>query len=189
MEMVGRFSGGPDDASSFIFLRPTGQLGTQENCTFSAAVISDVHNSIGLQREEASENNNVGPGELKYRRIFREYKLKFHKPKKDQCMKCIAHEEQKHDADYDDSLYIEHCERKEAARKIRDKDKEDAKEQQNVLAIQSDLQAVLNTPKGASGPFFYIPRIYHGFYNNLPSEDSVRDGLPEPDESQESGTD
>ncbi|KAG8247595.1 hypothetical protein J6590_057887 [Homalodisca vitripennis] len=49
------------------------------------------------------------------------------------CKKFIAHEEQKHDADYDDSLYIEHCKRKEAARKIIDKDKEDAKEQQNVL--------------------------------------------------------
>lgn len=31
-----------------------------------------------------------------------------------------------------------------------------------------------------------IPRIYHDFYNNLPSEDSVRDALPEPDESEES---
>lgn len=30
---------------------------------------------------------------------------------------------------------------------------------ENVLAIQLDLQAVPNTPKGASGPFFYVRKL------------------------------
>lgn len=55
--------------------------------------------------------------------------------------------------------FKEHCERKEAAHKIRDKDKEDAKSNVNVLAIQSDLQAVPNAPKGVSGPFFYVRKL------------------------------
>lgn len=115
-----------------------------------------MHN---LYKEKCIEDNKTPVSFEKYKRIFREYKLKFHKSKKDRCKKCIAHGEQKSDAGYDDTLFKEHCERKEAARKIRDKDKEDAKSNESVLAIQSDLQAVLNTPKGASGPFSYVRKF------------------------------
>uniref|UniRef100_A0A2A4JVA0 Uncharacterized protein n=1 Tax=Heliothis virescens TaxID=7102 RepID=A0A2A4JVA0_HELVI len=140
----------------------------------------------------------------KYRSIFKTYKLSFHKPKKDLCKQCLAFKEMNDDekSKHQDTHTL-HLARKSAARQCRDEDKEIAQSDDKTLSFNFDLEAVLNTPKGAAGPFFYvqrfkisskkkqdlmklctdlqIPKTYHSFYANLPYSETTRDALPEPD--------
>ncbi|KAH9630370.1 hypothetical protein HF086_004503 [Spodoptera exigua] len=92
----------------------------------------------------------------KYRLIFRTYKLNFHKPKKDLCKHCIAYKEMsiKEKAEHQE-IHALHLSRKDEARKCRDEDKEQAQTDDKTLSFNFDLEAVLSTPKGAAGPFFF----------------------------------
>ncbi|XP_056646637.1 uncharacterized protein LOC130451562 [Diorhabda sublineata] len=64
----------------------------------------------------------------KYRRVFREYKLTFHKPKKDFCKTCEVHKNTEGNDDQNNS-HGDYLKRKEAARQCRDEDKETARRQ------------------------------------------------------------
>ncbi|KAH9634816.1 hypothetical protein HF086_012230 [Spodoptera exigua] len=96
----------------------------------------------------------------KYRLIFRTYKLNFHKPKKDLCKHCIAYKEMniKEKAEHQE-IHALHLSRKDEARKCRDEDKEQAQTDDKTLSFNFDLEAVLSTPKGAAGPFFYVRKL------------------------------
>jgi hypothetical protein len=91
----------------------------------------------------------------KYRSIFRSYKLSFQKPKKDVCKHCTAFKEMSNEEKTEhQETHALHMSRKDEARKCREEDKEDAKNNDKTLPFNFDLQAVLNTPKGAARPFF-----------------------------------
>ncbi|XP_057665824.1 uncharacterized protein LOC130899701 [Diorhabda carinulata] len=110
----------------------------------------------------------------KYRRVFREYKLTFHKPKKDFCKTCEVHKNTEGNDDQNNS-HGDHLKRKEAARQCRDEDKETARQDTSVLAFNFDLQSVLNTPKGAAGPLFYVRKlaVYNITTYNLGNSDAT----------------
>lgn len=72
-----------------------------------------------------------------YSKVFRSYKLKFHKPKKDLCKKCIAHTETKADqsACSLDDAYTQHINRKDKTFSRRGSDKEAAQKDNKILAF------------------------------------------------------
>lgn len=94
----------------------------------------------------------------KYRLIFNEYNLGFHKPKKDQCKICECYRSSSPE-DRNEASYNLHIKRKDLARLSRDHDKRLAKEDESVLSINFDLEAVLNTPKTSTGQVFYLRKL------------------------------
>lgn len=109
--------------------------------------------------KEACSSEGKSPVSLeKYRLTFNEYNLGFHKPKKDQCKVCECYRSSS--PEYrDEALYNKHIKRKDLARLSRDHDKQLAKEDESVLAINFDLEAVLNTPKTSTGQVFYLRKL------------------------------
>ncbi|XP_050315051.1 uncharacterized protein LOC126749406 isoform X2 [Anthonomus grandis grandis] len=110
----------------------------------------------------------------KYRSIFRENKLSFFVPKKDQCKTCLAQKNiSEEDKNEKEATFKRHLEKKEAARKVRDDDKATAKENPHILAFNFDLQAVLTTPKGSAGQIFYLRKlaVYNLNIYNLANQD------------------
>lgn len=82
-------------------------------------------------------------------------------PKKDLCKKCIAYKELKRNETTNslDDSHSKHLKRRDDAYLRRDADKTAAKNDTKTLAFNFDLQAVLQTPKAASGPFFYVRKL------------------------------
>ncbi|XP_074035227.1 uncharacterized protein [Leptinotarsa decemlineata] len=95
-----------------------------------------------------------------YKSVFKEYNLGFYKPKKDQCKKCLSYstmtEEEKA---LNKECHDKHINKKNDARKCRDEDKSLAKADTSILAFNSDLEAVLYTPKGSAGQIFYLRKL------------------------------
>lgn len=96
-----------------------------------------------------------------YRKIFRsEFKLSFHKPKKDQCNTCTAFknlpdkEKEKRRPEYDT-----HIKNKDLAQHQKEKDKETAKGDPSLKAFTFDLEAVLYTPYSQAGTLFYKRKL------------------------------
>ena len=129
-----------------------------------------------LYKSKCSELNVHPVSFEKYRRVFRSYNLGFHKPKKDQCKKCLKYtnmtEEEKK---AHEQAHHEHMLRKQLAREARDEDKEIAKNNSEVLAFNFDLEAVLTTPKGPTGQIFYLRKlaIYNLTIYNLGNQDGI----------------
>lgn len=121
------------------------------------------------------ENYEMIPARFeKYRLIFREYCLSFHKPKKDLCKRCVTSKEMSdEEKKLNGDAHVLHLKRRDDARKCRDEDKEEAKSNESTLAFNFDLEAVLNTPKGATGPFFYVRKlaVYNLTVYNLGNQD------------------
>lgn len=111
-----------------------------------------------------------------YRKIFKTYKLKFHVPKKDSCKTCVVYKEKTENEKVESrNEYEKHLNRKEAARTRRNEDKAAAIENKDTtLSFNFDLQAVLQTPKGAAGPFFYVRKlaVYNFTIYNLGNSDA-----------------
>lgn len=127
-----------------------------------------------LYQEKCSTENQKSASLVKYRRIFKSYNLGFFKPKKDQCKKCLAFSNLSEDKKKEERpIYQEHLEKKDDARKCRDSDKAEAKENIKTLAFNFDMQAVLSTPKGPAGQIFYLRKlaVYNLTIYNLGSQD------------------
>lgn len=110
----------------------------------------------------------------KYRKQFRKYKLSFHKPKKDLCKRCVTYAEMNAEEKIvNEEQQKKHLKRKDLARLSRDADKEAAQNDPHTLAFNFDLEAVLNTPKGAAGLFFYLRKLalYNLTVYNLGNQD------------------
>ncbi|KAH9645454.1 hypothetical protein HF086_009792 [Spodoptera exigua] len=114
-----------------------------------------------LYKEKCEEEGTKPAGIETYRKVFRSYKLIFHVPKKDLCKKCVAHKELKSNdmINSEDDSHSKHLKRRHDAYLRRDADKAAAKNDTKTLAFNFDLEAVLQTPKGASGPFFYVRKL------------------------------
>ncbi|XP_022835154.1 uncharacterized protein LOC111362667 [Spodoptera litura] len=114
-----------------------------------------------LYKKKCEDEGEIPAGIETYRKVFRSYKLKFHVPKKDLCKKCVAYKELKtHDlSSPEEENHSKHLKRRDDAYLRRDADKTAAKNDPKTLAFNFDLQAVLQTPKGASGPFFYVRKL------------------------------
>ena len=114
-----------------------------------------------LYKKQCEDEGEIPAGIETYRKVFRSYKLKFHVPKKDLCKKCVAYKELKtHDlSSLEKENHSKHLKRRNDAYLRRDADKIAAKNDAKTLAFNFDLEAVLRTPKGASGPFFYVRKL------------------------------
>lgn len=114
-----------------------------------------------LFKEKCEEEGTKPAGIETYRKVFRSYKLRFHVPKKDLCKKCVAYKELKSNdmTNSEDDSHSKHLKRRDDAYLRRDADKAAAKNDTKTLAFNFDLEAVLQTPKGASRPFFYVRKL------------------------------
>ena len=106
----------------------------------------------------ASENNGVGIELTKFKRILKNFDIKFHKPKNDQCSMCTKYKNSSKEADITGE-FMEHITRKDTARAQKNADKQRSKDDPKFLAIIGDLEAVRNIPKAESGDFYYISKI------------------------------
>ncbi|KAK3929130.1 hypothetical protein KUF71_002851 [Frankliniella fusca] len=95
-----------------------------------------------------------------YRKVFRSYKLRFYKPKKDLCPKCLAW---KHKApgsrtpEGADKMSV-HLKQKQLSYKLKDADTKFVQSADNrieLCVITRDLQKTMSTPKGENGEFYY----------------------------------
>lgn len=79
-------------------------------------------------------------------------------PNKDLCKKCIAYKELERNetTNSQDDSHSKHLKLRDDAYLRRDADKAAAKNDMKTLAFNFDLEAVLQTPKAASGPYFYV---------------------------------
>ncbi|KAG8173504.1 hypothetical protein JTE90_027253 [Oedothorax gibbosus] len=91
-------------------------------------------------------------------KTFNSFNLGFHKPKKDQCKVCECYRSSSPEYK-NEALYNLHIKRKESARLSKDHDKQLAKDDKSVRAINFDLEAVLNTPKTSTGQVFYLRKL------------------------------
>ncbi|CAF4832257.1 unnamed protein product [Pieris macdunnoughi] len=120
----------------------------------------NVQIMYSLYKKKCEEEGTIPAGMETYRKVFRSYKLRFHVPKKDLCKKCVAFKDTKSNATIlEDANHSKHLKRRDDAFLRRDADKAAANNNKNVLAFNFDLQAVLHTPKGAAGPFFYVRKL------------------------------
>lgn len=128
-----------------------------------------------LYKQLCIENNRKPVSLEKYRMVFTKYNLGFHKPKKDQCKKCLAYNTISDDAEkiQKEEEYNLHLKRRTEARERRDEDKLSAQHDSKTLSFNFDLQAVLNTPKGPAGQIFYLRKfaVYNFTIYNLGNQD------------------
>lgn len=115
-----------------------------------------------LYKTKCEEEGETPAGIETYRKVFRSYKLTFHVPKKDLCKKCVAFKEIiKNDPNNSSEVedHKKHLKKRDDAYLRRDADKRAGKDDPGTLAFNFDLEAVLQTPKAASGPFFYVRKL------------------------------
>lgn len=102
------------------------------------------------------ENRGLKVKVCTYRRVFKEYNLAFHKPKKDQCSTCVKFG---HATDIEkenlQAAYNHHLKNKEASRAAKEVDKDMAKKDTSVKVFTFDLQKVLPSPCGEISNFYY----------------------------------
>lgn len=96
-----------------------------------------------------------------YRKIFNEdFKIKFHKPKKDQCDECTAYknstDQQKENME---PAFQKHIDNKNGARKEMNSDKELAQRDKTVCVVNVDLQKVLSLPKAEISCLYYKRKV------------------------------
>ena len=96
-----------------------------------------------------------------YRKIFNtEYNLGFHRPKKDQCTKCIKHKTLGPMATSEDHEKQEkHILDKNRAREEKTKDSKKAKENANVITATCDLEKVLQVPYSPAGQLYFLRKL------------------------------
>lgn len=95
-----------------------------------------------------------------YRDIFNyEFNLAFFVPKKDQCQKCVAYENEEDVEEKKKMLdnYLKHQSEKKLSRKEKEIDKAKCSESYRVSCF--DLQATLPTPKGDVSSFYYKSKL------------------------------
>lgn len=102
-----------------------------------------------------------------YRKIFlEEFKISFHKPRKDQCDRCHLLDHQGSSLSVDERSSIEqHKQQKDFTRQEKKTDKENVMTNRNKkrLTVVYDLENVLSVPKGPQGSWFYLSKLncYH----------------------------
>lgn len=97
----------------------------------------------------------------RYRDLFNTLKIKFLKPKKDQCPKCVAwsHKSASQKTPEGTANILDHLVQKKLSRQLKEDDANFVKaapENRKELCVATcDLQQILSTPKGNNGEFFY----------------------------------
>lgn len=95
-----------------------------------------------------------------YLRVFNErFALKFQQPKKDKCDTCECYKNSSQHTDEMKQSQRNHLRDKELVRQIKEKSKERASQQENVLAAAFDLQKVMLCPHGQVSSFYYSRRL------------------------------
>ncbi|XP_071056024.1 uncharacterized protein [Onthophagus taurus] len=115
-----------------------------------------------LYLEYMQRNNFTQTTTLRqYRDIFNtQYNIGFFKPKKDQCNICAVYAAATpEDKSKMQEKYEKHKVDKEAARSLKDLDKEAAKNDKSVCASCFHLQKVLATPQSAVSQFYYKSKL------------------------------
>lgn len=124
-----------------------------------------------LYKEKCASEDGKHASLQKFCGIFKEYKLRFFKPKKYQCKHMTPDEKHKIQESRN-----QHLTRKTLARKARDDDKKKYMEDPTILSFNFDLQSVLNTPKGSAGQIFYLRKfaVYNLTIYILGSKEAIR---------------
>ena len=95
-----------------------------------------------------------------YKRVFRRrFDLKFQQLKKDECNQCAAYNALTEKTEAQKLEQSNHLEDKEITRRIKQKLKEEARSNKNVVTAAFDLEQVLLTPFGSTGAFYYSRRL------------------------------
>ncbi|CAG9773225.1 unnamed protein product [Ceutorhynchus assimilis] len=138
--------------------------------TLNLSIMHNMYKSL-------CEEKNIPPVSLeKYRQVFKEYNVGFFKPKKDQCKICLAQKNMTgEEKEAQEETFQQHLKRKESARKTRNEDKLEAKDNSTLIAFNFDLEAVLTTPKGAAGQIFYLRKlaVYNLTIYNIGNQDGI----------------
>ena len=81
-----------------------------------------------LYKESCLENNKKAVTYEIYAKIFNQYNLSFHKPRKDICKTCLGYNNNTNRTEADETKQSDHLARKQECRDEKDKDKERAKQ-------------------------------------------------------------
>lgn len=119
--------------------------------------IAEIHRNYREYREKMGKPAAKSD---KYADIFEtEFNISLFTPKKDQCHICVRYENAEGpDKEKLQSEYDRHQEEKKLSRAERVKYKEEAKNNDSLLAVY-DLEAVMPVPTGFSSTFFYKSKL------------------------------
>ncbi|KAE8737665.1 hypothetical protein FOCC_FOCC016869 [Frankliniella occidentalis] len=117
--------------------------------------------------EKTAENNGAKIATLRqYRDVFKkEFKLKFFKPKKDQCPRCLSWKNKTPQEKTEEAKkkYEKHLADKKAGDEKKTADIQELKSstelQKTVCVLTCDLEKVLLCPKGENGDFYYKSKL------------------------------
>ncbi|XP_072399595.1 uncharacterized protein [Diabrotica undecimpunctata] len=131
----------------------------------------------GLFLEDCQRNNMPKVSSITYRRIFcKEYNFSFFKPKKDQCMTCSEYEKAAPEERTKlEQKYQMHLERKDAAMKEKEADKQRATDENGFISISCDMQSVLHIPTSEISLLYYLRKLnLYNFtiYESAPPNDA-----------------
>lgn len=111
----------------------------------------------------------------RYRQVFKEYKLSFHRPKKDRCTTCTRFDFlSKKGKEIHQEQQQRHLENKNRSRECKAADKVKAEEDPSLKVFTFDLQAVLPTPSGEVSDFYYSRKF--ATYNLTIYDMALKDG-------------
>ena len=95
-----------------------------------------------------------------YRRVFKtRFRLKFHKPKKDNCSTCTAYKNKPVKTQEDEEKQKKHMKDKDLARSLKEERKTEATNDISTTCAAFDLQQVLLSPYGQTSDFYYSRRL------------------------------
>ena len=124
-----------------------------------------------LYKEKALNENRKPVTSFIYRRFFEQCNLSFQKPLKDKCGICHLREKEK----ISQTKYHEHIERKKQMRAEKERDKKEAKENNNIYSATFDMQQILQIPSSNVGATYYMHKLnlYNLFIFGLGESDGT----------------
>ncbi|XP_045506089.1 uncharacterized protein LOC123702390 isoform X2 [Colias croceus] len=129
----------------------------------------NMSNLYKIYKESMIREDKRLIGERVFQKIFQEYNIGFHIPRKDKCAKCVRFEKEKGEKEEEKLAHLkdkeETYERFQAHQKIQNG---------NILCVSFDLQKVLNTPYGQSMLLYYSRKL--AVYNLTFYESGTREG-------------
>lgn len=111
-----------------------------------------------------------------YKRVFKEYNISFHHPKKDKCSLCESFRRTQNSLNNEEmrNKYEAHIREKEATYKEHQEDQLRPDMQDGLVCASFDLQKVLNTPCGESVLLYYSRKL--AVYNMTVYESRTKNG-------------
>ena len=137
------------------------KLYIEDTSNFTQLTISKMHDLYQEKCRVQGVPSKEIVGISKYRNILKEKNIVIHKPKKDQCVKCLAYKEK---IPSETSLneredHEIHMKNKAKSHKVKEERKEMGKADNNHLVFTFDLEAILYTPCCKVSTLFYARKL------------------------------